>query len=146
MYTHSTLKSSNPVSVVADILETNNHHTLLHTEKTDIYIDIYAILCSLTVNHTQPFLSLHWCVHVHSHTEDMKELIHEYTQVSGFTDTYMRSDLRCSFLPGVSVCACRRGRYGEGRGSGMDETSWVWSGYQWGLSSSKAVSSSMRIC
>lgn len=44
------------------------------------------------------------------------------------------------------MCVCRRGRYGEGWGSGMDETSWVWSGYQWGLSSSKAVSNCIRIC
>lgn len=60
--------------------------------------------------------------------------------------TFQIADLRCSFLPGVSVCAWRRGRYGDGWGSGMDKTSWVWSGYQWGLSSSKAVSNSIRIC
>lgn len=57
-----------------------------------------------------------------------------------------KSGLRCSFLPGASMCVCRRGRYGEGWGRGMDETSWVWRGYQWGLSSSKAVSNSIRIC
>ena len=76
----------------------------------------------------------------------MEEVIDKPLKWRAFTDRHTHAlwDSRCSFLPGGSVC--RRGRKGEGLGSGMDETSWVWSGNQWGLSSSKAVSSSIRIC
>lgn len=51
----------------------------------------------------------------------------------------------CSFLLGLSPWTCLRGRYGEGCGRGIEDTSCVWSLYQWGMSSSKAVSNSMRI-
>ena len=46
---------------------------------------------------------------------------------------------------GLSPWSCRRCVFGEARGSGMEDTSWVCSLYQCGSSSSRAVSSSIRI-
>lgn len=54
-----------------------------------------------------------------------------------------RGYLLCS--RGVGLWSCLRCEFGEARGSGMEDTSWVWSLYQWGSSSRRAVSSSMRI-
>lgn len=55
------------------------------------------------------------------------------------------ANLLCSLRVGLPPWSCLRGKYGEGWGSGNEETSWVWSLYQWGSSSSSAVSSSIRI-
>lgn len=123
-------------------MDASRHNGALGKDrKTHIYSDIKTQIPLPLVNVTRLLSTAMYAV-----TEGMKQL--KYTHLGTFarTDTQRVSDSRCSFFGGMSVCVCRRGRYGEGRGSGMDETSWVWRGYQWGLSSSKAVSSSIRIC
>lgn len=55
------------------------------------------------------------------------------------------ANLLCNLRVGLSPWSCLRGKYGEGWGRGNEEMSWVWSLYQWGSSSSSAVSSSIRI-
>lgn len=54
-------------------------------------------------------------------------------------------NLLCNLRVGLSPWSCRRGIYGEGWGSGNEETSWVWSLYQCGSSSNNAVSNSIKI-
>lgn len=40
------------------------------------------------------------------------------------------ANVLCSFLLGLSPWTCLRGRYGDGWGRGMEDTSWVCSLYQ----------------
>lgn len=57
-----------------------------------------------------------------------------------------RGYVLCSRRVGLSPWSCLRCAFGEARGSGMEDTSWVCSLYQCGSSSKRAVSSSIRIC